>query len=56
MNTRKYPRTLDEAYPFGPEYGCSIEHYKPGRIADIAVAIALVIGAVTVGLVLGGWL
>jgi len=56
MNPRKHPRTLNEAYPFGPEYGCSVEHYKPSSAGDIAVAVALVIGAVTVGLVLGGWL
>lgn len=25
MQTRRHPRTLDEAFPFGPRYGCAIE-------------------------------
>lgn len=29
MNTRKYPRTLNEAFPHGAEYGCAIE--RPTR-------------------------
>jgi len=29
MNTRKFSRTMDEAFPFGPSYGCAIE--KPSR-------------------------
>jgi len=28
MNTRKFPRTMNEAFPFGPEYGCSITRYE----------------------------
>lgn len=28
MNSRKYPRTMNEAFPFGPEYGCSITRYE----------------------------
>lgn len=41
MNTRRYPRTLAEAFPHGAEYGCAIE--KPvttgERILDVAFAV-----------------
>jgi hypothetical protein len=29
MNTRKYPRTMNEAFPKTAEYACSID--RPGR-------------------------
>jgi len=41
MNTRKFSRTMDEAFPFGPSYGCAIE--KPNRTEkalDYAIATA----------------
>ena len=29
--TRKHPRTLDEAFPYGAHYGCAVEAYRrPG--------------------------
>lgn len=31
MNTRRYSRTLNEAFPFGAEYGCAIERPAPNR-------------------------
>jgi hypothetical protein len=31
MNTRKYPRTMNEAFPKTVEYACSID--RPGRYA-----------------------
>lgn len=33
-NFRRYPRTLDEAFPFGPRYGCAIErpHQTRGTV------------------------
>lgn len=31
MNTRRYPRTLSEAFPHGAEYGCAIERPAPNR-------------------------
>ena len=46
--SRRHPRTLDEAYPFGAEYGCSVEHYRPvNRWYDymLAIAIGLVLAA-----------
>ena len=40
MNSRKFPRTMDQAFPFGAEYGCAIE--KPvttgERIVDALFA------------------
>ena len=39
---RKHPRTLDEAYHFGPRYGCSVEHYtRPDQWYDYALAIVI---------------
>ena len=43
MNTRKYPRTMNEAFPRTVEYACAID--KPGRYAlrtwpRIIVAVA----------------
>ena len=26
--TRRFPRTLNEAFPQGAEYGCAITHYR----------------------------
>ena len=26
--TRRFPRTLDQAFNFGADYGCSIVHYR----------------------------
>jgi len=37
---RRHPRTLDEAYPFGPRYGCSVERYRRREsLADWLLAI-----------------
>lgn len=44
MNTRRYPRTTNEAFMNTPEYGCAIE--KPYHRGDRAVAIALAGAAV----------
>jgi hypothetical protein len=42
MNTRKYPRTLDEAFPFGARSGCAIEKPRRNEIyADYLLAIAI---------------
>lgn len=31
MNTRRFPRTLNDAFPFGAEYGCAIERSSRGQ-------------------------
>ena len=46
--TRKHPRTLHEAYPFGASYGCAVERYRPvNRWYDyvLAVVIGLMLAA-----------
>lgn len=53
MNTRRYPRSMREAFPFGPEYGCAIERPNTPRI-DLAFWAAIAAGFVMVGLVFLG--
>ena len=46
--TRKHPRTLGEAYPFGAKYGCSVERFKRREsLADwlLAIMIGLALAA-----------
>lgn len=43
-NTRRYPRTLAEAFPRGPEYGCAIERPAP-RKTRLGVLVCLLIVA-----------
>ena len=45
MNTRKYSRTLAEAFPYGPEYGCAIERPAPNPYPRL-LWWAMLIGAV----------
>lgn len=51
-NTRRYPRTLNEAFPYGPSYGCAIERPAPNPYprllwwAMIAVAVAAIVAAI----------
>ena len=52
MNTRKYPRTLDEAFPFDTDYACAITRpstrgerlldWTLGIIVAVCLAAALV--------------
>ena len=42
MQTRKYARTMNEAFPFGPAYGCAIEKpSKKGKIAEYLLAVLI---------------
>jgi hypothetical protein len=55
MNTRKYPRTLTEA--FGPYAGGRIEEQDPMPVADRIVVAASAAGAVAVLVMLAiGWI
>jgi hypothetical protein len=57
MNTRKYPRTLGEAFPHTAEYATPIEKYSAHTWADKLVIWACVIGFGLVGLMgLAGWI
>jgi len=41
MTTSKFHRTMNEAFPFGPSYGCAIEKpSKTEKALDYAVAIS----------------
>jgi hypothetical protein len=40
VNTRKFPRTLQEAFK-DAHYGCAVEHYRPSRFHDYALACAI---------------
>lgn len=43
MNTRRYPRTMNDAFKTGPEYGCAIERPRTGhRVAYWTMAFAVV--------------
>ena len=51
-NTRRYPRTLNEAFPNSPDYACAIEgprRFSTARIASgilWALMLALLVGMV----------
>lgn len=46
MNTRRYPRTLDEAFPRGMTYGCALERPDAAgeRMAGVVLAVLIGIG------------
>lgn len=46
VNTRRYPRTMDEAFPHGAEYGCAIERPETDgeRMAGVVLAVLIGIG------------
>lgn len=43
MSAHKFARTLDEAFPYGAEYGCAVTRYESiaGRWAGYALAILI---------------
>lgn len=51
MSAHKFARTLDEAFPYGAEYGCAVTRYESiaGRWAGYALAILI-------GVLLAAWL
>lgn len=48
MNTRKYPRSLNEAFPHTADYACSVERpmFARDRVASWAVGLMLVVAVV----------
>ena len=46
MNTRRYPRTMDEAFPRGMAYGCALERPDTAgeRMAGVVLAVVIGIG------------
>lgn len=55
MNTRKYPRTLAEAFPRGPEYGCAIETPATTGERVIDAAFAVFIGVCLAAALVSWW-
>lgn len=41
MTTRRFPRTLDEAFPHGPAYGCAISRSAKSHPLETALDYAL---------------
>ena len=58
MNTRTFPRTLNQAFPRTAEYGAAIERPAPmfarSRTASSSVGWGLAIAATVVALILSG--
>lgn len=46
MNTKRYPRTLNEAFPHGPEYGCAVTGFARCKIANMALKFVIAVFAV----------
>lgn len=44
MNTRKYPRTLNEAFPHGADYASAIERPRDPDVPVMAVCICIIVG------------
>ena len=44
---RRYPRSLDEAFGFGPEYGCAITGYKRVGRGGRILAGLFIVGVIT---------
>ncbi len=42
-NTRRFSRTLNEAFPYGPQYGCAIERPAPRRTRTGLLVCALIV-------------
>lgn len=45
-NTRRFARTMNEAFPGSPEYACSIEVHVGTKWEVIAFRVLLVIGGI----------
>lgn len=52
--TKRFARSMDEAFPKGMNYACSIERTRDSKLFDIALAVS--IGLALCGLVLEWWL
>lgn len=54
--TRKYPRTLNEAFPNSPEYAQAIERYDSHAGSGLFEFILLLIVLALIALAIGWWL
>lgn len=54
MQTRRYPRTLTEA--FGPYASANFDNQDPMPVADkIVIAVSCIAGVIVLGMMLVGW-
>lgn len=56
MNTRRYPRTLREAFPRDADYAASVEHYRRPFYDVTSPGQRFVTGFCAVGIVVVVWL
>ena len=54
--TRKYPRTLNEAFPNSPEYAQAIERYDSHAGSGLFEFILLLIVLALIAVAVGWWL
>lgn len=54
--TRKYPRTLNEAFPNSPEYAQAIERYDSHAGSGLFEFILLLIVLALIAVAIGWWL
>lgn len=52
MNNRKWPRTLNEAFPGTPEYSCAIEQPYPSKLKAYLRAVLAIIGVAGITLII----
>lgn len=55
LNTRRFPRTLDQAFPFGADYGCAITRPDTRREWLAGVLLAIVIGVLLAAALVSWW-
>ena len=55
VNTRKYSRTMDQAFPFGAKYGCAIERPQTDGERMAGLVLAVVIGVCLAAALVHWW-
>ena len=55
LNTRRYPRTLDEAFPHGAAYGCALTRPETRGERAAGVALAIFIGVALAAALVNWW-
>jgi hypothetical protein len=55
LNTRRYPRTLNEAFPSGPAYGCALTRPETRGEKLAGIGLAVFIGVCLAGALIQWW-
>lgn len=55
LNTRRYPRTLDEAFPHGAAYGCALTRPETRGEKLAGFALAAIIGICLAAALVNWW-